>query len=242
MRDDEDARVQRLQLALEPFEAGDVEVVRRLVEKEQVRVAAERACEGGACQLAAGEGVEQPVEVVVGEAEAAHDGRRPVAPGVPASVLEPGLRLRVAAQRRLGVVARRHRVLEPAELVLDGDQVGCARQHVLAQHQPALKRRALVVQRDARPFLERELAAVHGRLTGEHAKQRRLARAVRSGQRETVAPLHLEGDAVEEDVAGELLPEIRCDHDSHGQRLVVARNEDMTEGRPCGRPSLLQLR
>ena len=34
MRDEDDGGVDRLQLALEPFEAGDVEVVRRLVEEQ----------------------------------------------------------------------------------------------------------------------------------------------------------------------------------------------------------------
>ena len=45
MRDEDDSRVERLQLLLEPFEAGDVEVVRRLVEQQEIRVAAERARE-----------------------------------------------------------------------------------------------------------------------------------------------------------------------------------------------------
>jgi hypothetical protein len=49
------------------------------------------------------------------------------------------------------------------------------------------------VQRDACPFLERELAAVDGGLAGEHAEERGLAGAVRPGQGDAVAPL----DAVE---------------------------------------------
>jgi hypothetical protein len=53
------AGVERLQLALEPLEALDVEVVRRLVEQQQVGVAAERARERGARQLAAGERLER---------------------------------------------------------------------------------------------------------------------------------------------------------------------------------------
>ena len=59
MRDEDDARVERRELVLEPLEARDVEVVRRLVEEQQVGVAAERARERRARQLAAGERVEQ---------------------------------------------------------------------------------------------------------------------------------------------------------------------------------------
>ncbi len=55
VRDEDHRRVERLQLALEPLEARDVEMVRRLVEQQQVGVAAERARERGARQLAAGE-------------------------------------------------------------------------------------------------------------------------------------------------------------------------------------------
>ena len=64
VRDEDHGRVERRQLALEPLEALDVEVVRRLVEQEQVGVAGERAAERGAGQLAARERRERPVEVV----------------------------------------------------------------------------------------------------------------------------------------------------------------------------------
>ena len=45
VRDDHDRRVQCLELALEPFEALDVEVIGRLVEQEEVGIAAEGARE-----------------------------------------------------------------------------------------------------------------------------------------------------------------------------------------------------
>jgi hypothetical protein len=44
VRDEDDRGVDRLELPLEPLEARDVEVVRRLVEEQEVRVAAE--CSG----------------------------------------------------------------------------------------------------------------------------------------------------------------------------------------------------
>ena len=68
---DEDHRgVDRLELPLEPLEVLDVEVVRRLVEEQEVGPAREDARERGPRQLPAGERPERPVELVLGEAEA----------------------------------------------------------------------------------------------------------------------------------------------------------------------------
>ena len=133
MGDEHDRRVERRQLALEPLEALHVEVVRRLVEQEEVRVGREGAREGGARQLSAGERVERPVEVGVAEPEPTEDRRGAIAPRPPAGVLEPRLRLAVAAQGRGGVVTARHRLLEPRELLLDRDEVAGARERVLAE-------------------------------------------------------------------------------------------------------------
>src|SRR5207248_9412786 len=102
-----------------------------------------------------------------------------------------------------------------AELVLGSDEVGRAREDVLAQREVALERRPLVVERDARPLLEGELAAVELGLADEDPKQRRLAGAVRPGERDAVAALDLERHAVEEDVARELLAQVRGDDESH---------------------------
>ena len=43
VRDEDHRRVERRELALQPLEVRDVEVVRRLVEEEQIRIATERA-------------------------------------------------------------------------------------------------------------------------------------------------------------------------------------------------------
>ena len=71
MGDEHDGGVDRGQLPLEPLEAVDVEMVRRLVEEQQVGVAGEGSAERGAGQLSAGEGGELPVEIVVAEPEPA---------------------------------------------------------------------------------------------------------------------------------------------------------------------------
>jgi len=53
VRDQDHRCVERRELALEPLEVGDVEVVGGLVEEEKVRIAAQRAGERGARQLPA---------------------------------------------------------------------------------------------------------------------------------------------------------------------------------------------
>jgi len=99
------------------------------------------------------------------------------------------------------------------------DEVGRAAEHVVAQRQAELERRPLVVERDPRPLGERELAAVHVGLAGQHPEQGRLAGPVRPGQRKPLAALHLERDTVEEERAGELLAEVGGDDDGHRYRL-----------------------
>ena len=220
VRDEDDGGVDRRELLLEPFHRGHVEVVGRLVEEEQIRPAGERSRERGARQLAAGEGLERAVEVGVREAEAAQDCGGVVAPAVAARVLEPRLRLAVAPERLGTVIAGRHRLLEPAQLALGLDEVGGPRKNVLAQREAAEPRRALIVERDAGALLPGELAARELGLAHERPQQRRLAGAVRAGERQPVAALELERDAVEERVAGELLAQARCDQDRHAPRVV----------------------
>ena len=215
VRDEHDGRVERGQLALEPLEALDVEVVRRLVQQQQVGIGGERARQRGAGQLAARERVERPVEVGVPKPEPAQHRRGAVAPRPATCVLEARLRLAVAAQRRRRVVAVRHRSLEPAELLLDRDEVARARERVLAERQPLATRRALVVQRDPGVLRERELASLERRLTRDRPQQRRLARTVRPCEREPVAAAQAKRDPVEEGVAGELLAEPGRDQDGH---------------------------
>ena len=222
MRDEDDGGVDRRELLLEPFDRGHVEMVRRLVEQQQVRAPRERPCERRARQLAAGEGLEAAVEVGVGEAEPAQDGRRAVAPVVAASVLEARLGLAVAPQSLRRVVAGGHRLLEPAQLALGLGEIGRAGERVLAQGEARVPRRPLVVQRHAGALLPGQLATGQLRLADQGAEQRRLAGPVRAGERQPVAALDLEGDVVEERVAGELLAERGCDQDRHALRVVAA--------------------
>jgi hypothetical protein len=156
--------------------------------------------------------------VLVREAEAAEHRRVPLAPGVAARVLEPGLSVGIAPQRDVVVRAARHRIFEAPQLLLHRDEVGGPAEDVLAQRQLALERRALVVERHAGSLAEGELAAVELGLPDEGAQQRRLARAVRPGERDAIAPVDLERDAVEERVARDLLAQAAGDQDGHAAK------------------------
>src|SRR4051794_40222535 len=134
-------------------------------------------------------------------------------------MLEPRLSLGVPAQERGVVLARRHALLEGAQLGLDGREVGGAGEHVVTERAARLIGRALVMQRDARAFLPRQLAALERDLARERPQQRRLSGAVRPGQGEPVAALDLERDAVEEDVARKFLAERGCNKDCLGCKL-----------------------
>jgi hypothetical protein len=209
--DEHDARVERREFSLEPFDVRHVQVVRGLVEEEQVWVSRQGARQRGASQLATRERPQAAVELVVREPEPAHDRCGMVAPAVAARVLEPGLGSRVGGERVGAVVTGRHRGLESSQVLLGRDEVLGAVEDVFPQGQRALERRALVVQRDPRSLLEGELAAVQPGLTGEHPEQGRLARPVGPGESEPVPPFDLEADAVEQRISGELLSQTRGD-------------------------------
>src|SRR5204863_5486916 len=110
-------------------------------------------------------------------------------------------------------------------------------QHVLAQGQALVERRPLVMERDARPLGEHELAALVVGLAVEDPQQRRLAGAVRSRERDPLAALDLERDAVEELPAGKLLAELGCDDQGHADR-VESRGVGGLRGCPINLGSL----
>jgi hypothetical protein len=218
VRDEDDPGVVRRELVFEPLEAGHVEVVRRLVEEQQVGVGAQSAGQRCARELPAGKRFQRTVELLVAEAEPAEHGGLALPPGVAAGVLEPRLRVRVAPQRRRIVPPARHRLLQRAELGLECQQVGRASEHVRAQRESELQWRTLVVESHPRALGEGQLAAVALGLTGEDPKQRRLARAVGPGERDAIAALDLEGDALEQQVPGDLLADVGRDDDGHGDK------------------------
>ena len=157
-------------------------MVRRLVEQQQVGPGGEGAGERGAGQLAAGEGRDPPLDVLLAEAEAAQDGEDVVAPAVAAAVLEPVLGIGVGGHRLLVGGPLRHRVLEAGELGLGLQHVRAPREDVVAERRVRFARRALVVQGDAGVALDDEAARVGAEFARQNPQQGRLAGAVAPGE------------------------------------------------------------
>ena len=219
VRDEDDRRVERRQLALEPLEALDVEVVRRLVEQQQVGVAGERARRARRASAprprtcrAAGRGRRRRSR---GRGRSTPRGRaRPSRP-----------RARGAPAPRCSGAASRGRGRPPAIACSSRRSSSSIATRSPAPEseysrsvRPAAARRALVVQRDARVLRERELAALERGLARDRPEQRRLAGAVRACEREPVAAAQPERDPVEERVARELLAQPGCDQDGHSRK------------------------
>ena len=213
--DEDDGGVEVAQVALQPLQRGDVEVVGRLVEQQQVGPGRQRPRQRGAGQLAAGEGRERALGLLAAEAEAAQHGEDAVAPAVAAAVLEPLLGGGVGVQRLLAGFAGRHRRLQPLQLRLGLEHLGAAGEDVLAERDLGFARRALVVQGDPGAALQDEAAGVRGELARQHAQQGRLAGAVAAGERHPLARLELEGDVFEQQLAAHVDVEGGCGRDCH---------------------------
>src|SRR5690349_4209474 len=118
--DEHDCGIELRQRLLEPFERREIEMVRRFVEQQQVRVSGERACERGPGQLTAREASQRPLEVGVRtETEARERTESPITPAVAPRVLEPRLGIRVACERCAVVGAGGHLMLESRQLGFD---------------------------------------------------------------------------------------------------------------------------
>ena len=217
VRHHDDSRVESQQRLLEPLQRGDVEMIGRLVEQQHVGAGGQRAREGGARELAPGEGGEGAIEVLLAEPQAARRRARALAPQIAAARLQSRLRPRVARQQRLVGAARRHPRLQLRQLRLDGELLRASRQQVLAQRQAALARGALVVQRDAHPLGHAQLAAVDRALARQHAQEGRLAHPVAPRERHPLAALELEGDAPQQRASADVLVQLRCGQQRHEQ-------------------------
>ncbi len=133
MRDEDHGGIEIDEIALEPLERRDVEVIGRLVQEQQVGVGGEHARERRTGELAAREGVEAPVELGIGESKAVQGCDRPLTPVPATGMLEPPLRARVAVEQVAVLRALRHLALQPAQLVFERHQVAAAGEHVVAQ-------------------------------------------------------------------------------------------------------------
>ena len=223
VRDDDDRAGIAFEVAFEPVDAVDVEVVRGLVEEEDVGAAEEESGEGHAHAPSAGEGGEGAVEVVGVEAEAAEDGLR----AGPHEVHLPRDELGVDAVegveepvvlRALVVGLGLHGAREAFLLALEGEHVfEC--HHRLFEHAPFGDALLYVLCEISERCVARHDRALVRRLPpGDDAEQRGLARAV--GPDEADAPVEPNGprQTVEDGLAAE------------GERDVVQLDQERVRG------------
>ena len=224
MRDEDHGGVDRRELLLEPLHRLHVEVVRRLVEQEQVGAAGRapaRARRASARRRRRSRGRGRGPRRRSPSPRSTDGGV--VAPAVAAGVLEPGLRLAVAAERLGRVVAARHRLLEPAQLALGVDQVGRAREGVLAQREAAERAaaagraapRARPSPRRARRPRARSRRSARGAASSCRRRSGRRARAGRA--RSTLNETPSKSGSPENS-----LRSAGCDQDCHGSKGSAA--------------------
>ena len=186
--DEEDGARIALQVFLEPADGVDIEMVRGLVEQEQVRLGDQRAAEQRAATPAAG----QLVHPALGGQRQARDDVLDLLLQPPAvAFLEPVLQLAQPLHVRR-VVRLRH---ADGRLVILGDEgaeLAETRRDFREDGAIAGRGNVLIETRDAQPGLAPDGAAV-GRLIGrQHAQQAALAGAVAANQRKALAVLDLE--------------------------------------------------
>jgi hypothetical protein len=90
--DQKQCALEDLQATLKPFHGGGVEIIRRFVEKQDVRFAEKRSGHAGAHLPAAGEGAHRTLQVLLTEAEALQGGFGAMTHLVAAKMFEMGLK------------------------------------------------------------------------------------------------------------------------------------------------------
>ncbi len=196
MRDDHGRALEGPQERLEPREAGEVEVVRRLVEQEDVEAAENDRGKSRTRSLAAGEARERTIDVC-GEAELGERRRRPHLE-IAAAAREEGVERLVVLDRQLRL--GREQLGEVVHARRGGRDARAARE--VREQRLTRERVALLGQVADR---ERRRQAPHGaairHLQGrEQPQQRRLADAVRPHEPDARVRRHDEVDVRENDL------------------------------------------
>jgi RNase P/RNase MRP subunit p29 len=195
--DGQDGPLKFFNIALEPFHRVHIEVVRRLVEQQDIGLLEQQPREVHARFLAAGEAVEVLLPLRGGDAEAVADLVGLHVRLVAAAGLKARGKRVVLGERGL-VRMRRHLLFQLAHFVLDVRQLPEGRaQHVLDGVARGVVR-DLGDEADLAAGREAHLAGIVVQLAGQDLEQRRLARAVASEQTDPFALLHVKADAVEQ--------------------------------------------
>ena len=191
VRDDDQRAAVAFQIALQPLEHADVQMVRRLVQQQDIRFLQQQGSHGQARAFSAGERADRLVEIVVRERQAAQDAAQALVVGISVALFKRGFLL----------VRRGFR-----DLFSHGASVW----EVIPLLQIA----------EACAALEVQFTAVGGQFACKDAHQRALARAVRADDADAVARVHVERDVFQHGLDPEALIQFgRCD-DAHNQIIL----------------------
>ena len=228
--DEDDARVEAVEEAFEPFEPREVEVVRRLVEQEHVEAREQDRRERGARRLAAGEGGQRAVEQPV-EADVRGRGARPGGEVVSADPEEPLQRLAVVmGERRL----RREPTRKGVHLGLGPCDIRPPRE---VRRDRFARPRLRLLWQVADSARARDRPGVRLLEPREHAQERRLPDPVRADDADAVAGADAERDVVEHGDGAERLGDVVCRErarqgDAHRARTSFGRKDEKLRCRP----------
>ena len=231
VRDEHERAVVGLQELLQPLDGRQVEVVRRLVQQQEVGLRREDARELRAHTPATGERLERLGEVLGREAEAAERDLHARLDVVAAQMLE--LRLKLAVAPHLHGI--REVGLQRLHLCLHLREAGDAAQGIVEQRLLGrVGRRVLPREADARARLDDEFARVRRHLAEDDLEERRLARTVRADDADAIALVDAERD-VRQDVLMSVMdgdsPEVQHLRVSNGARATRAPPPVISSGR-----------
>ena len=202
--------------ALEPDDALDVEVVRRLVEQERVGALQQDLRERDAHLPAAGEVADVAVDEVRREAEAREDLPRPRLERVAVEGVEARLHLAEALDQGLELVEALgvgHAVLEQVELVGHVGDLAGARHRLLDDGAAVHVAHALLEPPEGHAAVDDHGAGVGRIVAGDHAEDGALARAVGAHQADLLALEEAERGVDEEDLLAVLTGDgVESDH------------------------------
>jgi len=222
--DEQEGAAVPAEVALEPAEALEVEVVGGLVEEEQVRLGGEEPGEVGTHHPAAAEFPGGAVVVGLAKGEPGEDPPGPRLDLVASDLAVAGDRLVVVRVEPTGPLGRPDTGAKGG--VLRGDS------HSDLQHGLLSQRRRLLGQvADADAFLPHDPALVRLVLAEQEGKQGRLARAVRADEGRPFPGFEVEGRVLEENLRPEGL--VDAGHLQHppNQASSLARANDESVGR-----------
>jgi hypothetical protein len=219
--DDDQAAAVVLEVVAQPDDRVGVQVVRRLVEQQRLRVAEQDPGQLDPPPLAAGQGAQRLVQHPVGQPEAGGEARRLRFRGVTAEHGEPVAEIAIAADGLFSVIRIRHLRLGLAQLLAQliepaGGQHPVEREHVKIPGARVLRQ---VADGAAAPY------RAGGRLpvAGEHLGKGGLPGAVAAHETDPVALRDLERCiSQQQPCAGAQLYATGDDHDVSGYLIRVS--------------------